>query len=532
MNGRRIVFRADASAQIGSGHVMRCLALADVLRGRGAETTFVCRTLLDPLRERIAEGGHGLIELPAGRSPGDGDQGPQLSHANWLGVTQAVDAAQFAAAIAGSPCDWIVVDHYALDKRWEAAVQGQCGRLMVVDDIADRQHIADLLLDQNLGRQAQDYADLVPRGCRLLTGPSWALLRPEFAQARQANTTERDRDSVGHLLISLGGTDPGGIALRVLDALGSGALRDGCFITVVAGLSSPHLGQLQDRLASLSLDGEVLVSVRDMAALMSSCDLAIGAVGGTAWERCAVGLPTIQLVIAENQAPAARALAAAGAAWPVALARLEQDLPVALEEVQAPGRLAAARRAAAAVTDGRGAERLADVLALEAGPLVTVRPAVPGDEGLLLDWANDPVTRASAFNTATISPDNHHAWLQSRLADPGTHRLFVVLRAPDVPIGQIRFDRKGTGEWEISYALGPTHRGRGLGAAMIEAGMEALHRAVGPVPLVARVKPENLASLRTFERLGFARIPFAGDYVAFHRRPPSLVAIAPDDLPG
>lgn len=531
MNGRRIVFRADASAQIGSGHVMRCLALADVLRGRGAETTFVCRTLLNPLRQRIEEGGHGLIELPVGRFSGHKDEGPQLSHAKWLGVSQAVDAAQFAAAITGSPCDWIVVDHYALDKRWEAAVRGQCERLMVVDDISDRQHIADLLLDQNLGRHSRDYAELVPQGCRLLTGPFWALLRPEFARARQANTIQRDRDSVGHLLISLGGADSGGIALRVLDAL-SGVLRDGCFITVVAGLSSPHLGQLQDRLASLSLDGEVLVNVRDMAALMSSCDLAIGAVGGTAWERCAVGLPTIQLVIAENQAPAARALAAAGAAWTVALTRLEQDLPVVFEEVQAPGRLAAARRAAATVTDGRGAERLADVLALESGPLVTVRPAVPADEGLLLEWANDPVTRASAFNTATISPDNHHAWFQSRLADPDTHRLFVVLRAPDVPIGQIRFDRKGTGEWEISYALGRVHRGRGLGAAMIEAGMEALRRAVGPVALVARVKPENLASLRTFERLGFARIPVAGDYVAFHRQPPSLVAIAPDDLPG
>jgi len=506
LKARRIIFRADASSRIGSGHLMRCLTLADVLRAGGAETVFVCRTLLEPLRDRIADAGHVLVMLPEAGAQHP-DPGTRLAHADWLPTSQLEDAALVVATIEGTPCDWLVVDHYALDARWETAMRPYCGRLIVLDDLADRPHDCDLLLDQNLGRHADDYVRLVPAECEVLIGPHYALLRPEFAEARQAtNAFARRQDGkIGRLLVSLGGVNPDSIAMRVLDALGTAALPPDCRITVVAGLSAPHLGELRDRLAAMPWQTDLLVGVKDMASLMADNDLAIGAAGGTAWERCAVGLPTLLLILAENQVTGARALAETGAALLVSLATLERDLPLMLATMQTEVGLQNASRAAAAVTDGGGAVRVAEAMRVAPPPLVVVRPADPSDEDRLLAWANDPVTRQNAFQPKAISAEGHRAWFAARLAQPDAHRLFIGERQPGLPVGQVRFDLLAGGDWEISYALSPLHRGQGLGAPMLAAAMTAMQAAVGPVAFLARVKPVNIPSLRIFERLEFVR---------------------------
>ena len=185
----KITFRTDASLQIGTGHVMRCLTLADALAARGAYCQFICRAHDGNLIEFIRRKGLTAHPLPAGaalpRSPTD------PTHAAWLGATQAEDAEACAPILAAQRPDWLIVDHYALDARWERALAPHYRKLMVIDDLADRPHSCDLLLDQTFGRDAADYRPLVPADCRLLCGSHYALLRPEFAALRPYSLQRR-----------------------------------------------------------------------------------------------------------------------------------------------------------------------------------------------------------------------------------------------------------------------------------------------------------------------------------------------------
>lgn len=309
----RIAFRTDASVQIGTGHVMRCLTLADALRERGADCTFICRPHTGHLLDLIALRGHKALALPA--STADATQasdGP--AHVAWLGTDWTTDAQDTRQALGNEVVDWLVVDHYALDAHWEQALRTNYQRLMVIDDLADRLHDCDLLLDQNLGRTAEDYGGLLPSDTTTLIGPRYALLRPEFAQLRAESLARRANPQLKHLLITMGGVDKDNATGRVLDALNACPLPPGLHITVVMGPHAPWLQQVQTQAAQMSRPTQVLVGVNDMARLMAGSDLAIGAAGGTAWECCCLGLPTLVLVLADNQQAGAAALQKAGAA--------------------------------------------------------------------------------------------------------------------------------------------------------------------------------------------------------------------------
>ena len=309
-----IAFRTDASVQIGTGHVMRCLTLADALRERGAQSTFICRPHLGHLLDLIQQRGHTTIALtPADDafiSPAD------PCHAKWLGTDWASDAAQTQQVLSDQVVDWLVVDHYALDRRWEQAIRPHTRRIMVIDDLADRPHDCDLLLDQNLGRQANDYVALLSRHTQTLIGPAYALLRPEFAQWREHSLKRRAQPQLKNLLITMGGVDPPNATSQVLEALTRcEELPTDLRITVVMGPTAPSLAQVQAQAAAMPTPTQVLVGVSNMAQLMADSDLCIGAAGGSAWERCALGLPTLVLILAGNQHRSAMALQAYGAAW-------------------------------------------------------------------------------------------------------------------------------------------------------------------------------------------------------------------------
>lgn len=312
-----IAFRADASLEIGTGHVMRCLTLADALRDRGARCRFVSRRHPGNLLEIISRRGYPVDALPIGEHEVDSplrDVAVAPSHARWLGAGWETDARQTRQALRAGMVDWLIVDHYALDARWERALRPVCRRLMVIDDLADRGHDCDLLLDQNLGRTAADYADLVPPECTLLAGPRYALLRPEFSASRQYSLQRREKSALHHVLITMGGIDTDNATGRVLDALRACVLPANCRITVVLGLHAPWIDEVRVRASTMPQRTELLIDVEQMAQLMADCDLVIGAAGSTSWERCALGIPAYMLVLAQNQRTAADAIVAAGAA--------------------------------------------------------------------------------------------------------------------------------------------------------------------------------------------------------------------------
>jgi UDP-2,4-diacetamido-2,4,6-trideoxy-beta-L-altropyranose hydrolase len=358
LSGASVVFRTDASLRIGSGHVVRCLSLAAVLCTRGARCRFVCRTLDGHLIDAVARAGYEVMALPViPASAGAATSG--VAHAAWLEADWETDARQTVAAIDAQRPGWLVVDHYALDARWEALLRAQAEHLLVIDDLADRSHDCDVLLDQNLGRQAGDYVGRVPGKCRVVVGPQFALLRPEFAALRESSLARRAQPRLGRVLVTMGGVDRDNVAAAVLEALQRTALPVGSRITVVMGAAAPALAAVRAQASAMRWPTEVQVGVDDMAALMAESDLAIGAAGGTAWERCCLGLPSLVVVLADNQQLAAQALDRAGAAVLLGDAeQVAQRLPAILQRLASPGELARLTRACSRVTDGRGAERV------------------------------------------------------------------------------------------------------------------------------------------------------------------------------
>jgi len=302
----KISFRTDASLQMGSGHVMRCLTLADALKAQGAQCHFISREHSGNLLEVIRQRGHGVTGLPAPLSqPSDAaDAIPTLAHADWLGCDWQTDAQQTRTILSTLQPNWLVVDHYALDQRWEFAMQPYCQKLMVIDDLADRTHYCDLLLDQNLGRQPEDYVNLVPTTCQVFTGPRYALLRPEFAALRDYSLKRRansQHKQIRQLLITMGGVDMPNATGQVLQALKTSSLPADCHITVVMGSTAPWLAQVRELAEKMPWPTSVLVNINNMAQCMADSDLAIGAAGSTSWERCCLGLPSMLVILADNQ---------------------------------------------------------------------------------------------------------------------------------------------------------------------------------------------------------------------------------------
>jgi len=349
----KILFRVDASLHIGTGHVMRCLTLAHGLKLRGADCRFVCRAHEGNLIDYIKEQGFEVAALPFASTKGS-------SHADWLGTDWATDAAQTRAIIGPASFDWLIVDHYALDKAWERAMRPLCAQLMVIDDLADRPHDCDLLLDQNLGRESADYRDLVAPECTLLLGPEFALLRPEFAEWRAQSLRRRAvGEGLKNLLITMGGVDQHNITGQILAALKTAALPQDAEITVIMGPHAPWLDAVTSEAKAMPWPTRVLAGVSNMGELMAESDLAIGAAGSTSWERCCLGLPTLAIVLADNQLEAAHYLENAGAVLLLGDARGTGWQAGLLSNVAALTRakLESLSENAQGVTDGKGAEK-------------------------------------------------------------------------------------------------------------------------------------------------------------------------------
>jgi UDP-2,4-diacetamido-2,4,6-trideoxy-beta-L-altropyranose hydrolase len=316
----RFVFRVDASLQMGSGHVMRCLTLADALTTQGAQCHFISRAHPGHLLDLIRQRGFAVtalpveLPLPPANTQVASERPKEPVHAPWLGCDWQTDAEQTRAIVKKLQPDWLVVDHYALDQRWETALRPYYQKLMVIDDLADRPHQCELLLDQNLGRQLKDYANLVPAQCKVLTGPQYALLRPEFAALRAYSLQRRQQPALKQVLITMGGVDQPNATGQVLQALKGCSLPQDCRISVVMGLQAPWLQQVQEQAKDMPWPTEVMVNISDMAQRMADSDLAIGAAGSTSWERCCLGLPAFMVVLADNQRAIAEALQGAGAA--------------------------------------------------------------------------------------------------------------------------------------------------------------------------------------------------------------------------
>lgn len=303
----RVVIRVDASTDIGTGHVMRCLTLATALKNNQHDVTFICRELAGNLINHIKQCGFDVISLK--KTENTSGSNNDASHANWLQVSWQDDANECNPSLSASDkIDWIIVDHYALDKKWESALKHHCSYMMAIDDLADREHVVEILLDQNLySNMEQRYINLITEGCLSLTGPKYALLRKEFTTLLNRVKT---RTQLNNILVFFGGVDAHNLTLKTITAIQQ--LKENININIIIGNTNPNKQTVLDACSRYE-NMQCHINVSCMAEFMLQADLAIGAGGTTTWERCYLGLPAIVFTIAQNQAAVNQAVAEQGA---------------------------------------------------------------------------------------------------------------------------------------------------------------------------------------------------------------------------
>jgi UDP-2,4-diacetamido-2,4,6-trideoxy-beta-L-altropyranose hydrolase len=365
---QRVVIRVDASIEMGMGHLTRCLSLAGVLADEDTKVFFVLRSHAAALSHLIEGEGHAVRLLPDPDRRRDDAAASGTAHALWLPTSWQRDAEQTLEAIDRiGQIDWLVVDHYALDGRWERMQRSRAPRILAIDDLADRAHDCDILLDQNLVLEMETrYRSRLPAACKPLLGPHYALLRPEFAAQRQSMAGRSGE--IRRILVCYGGSDPGNETARTLSAIKSLAI-DGLAIDVAVGLSNPHADSISGLCRELPR-AELHRGADNMAELMRRADLAIGAGGVMSWERCCLGLPTIAVDIADNQTGALTALARAGAVVYLGSAPsvTEDQIAAAIRSMLGdPARASAMGEAAQALVDGHGTSRVRGAMRSVAG---------------------------------------------------------------------------------------------------------------------------------------------------------------------
>ncbi|KZN95213.1 hypothetical protein AZI98_14500 [Aeribacillus pallidus] len=290
-----VLFRTDSSLTIGTGHVMRCLTLAKQLKQKNANVSFICRDLEGNLISFIKDHGFTVYVLPKiNINVTDNNDTFKWYKENWQqDVRETLDIVE--AQIRS--IDFFIIDHYGLDEKWESKLKPFTKKLMVIDDLANRKHVCDFLLDQNWYLNYQDrYKNLVPPECKQLLGPNYVLLREEFIEASRH---KRIRDGKIHnILVFFGGTDPTNETIKTLNALA--LLENNIKVNVVVGSSNKRKHEIREY-CDRYLNFFFHCQVSNMAELMNEADLAIGAGGTTTWERCYLGLPSITIIVADNQ---------------------------------------------------------------------------------------------------------------------------------------------------------------------------------------------------------------------------------------
>jgi UDP-2,4-diacetamido-2,4,6-trideoxy-beta-L-altropyranose hydrolase len=493
--GRRtmkVAFRVDANETIGTGHLVRSLALANELVRFGARCRFITRSLSPHLEASLRQAGHQFDILPPATRT-NASSGT-LAHAEWLGATQEADARQTSSVLAEDAVDWLVVDHYGIDGQWIDLLRSKARHLAAIDDLADRALPVDILVDQNFHPNPQTrYNGLTPSSTLRLLGPRFALLRPEFR--RVDKKIDAAPDEPKKLFICLGGAAPKSVVSDVLSALPVTSMTSS--VTLVApGFSESDLSR-----AHPPVDVRLMGHVENMAHLLRGHDIAIGSGGGMLWERLCLGIPSIVFGFAKNQEAGIKSLLDAGLVK--GLKSLHGVSQSEVRDITQRALLdkdwqAAASSEGKMLVDGFGAVRVAAaMLASE----LCLRLANSTDGETVLPWRNDFRTRRFFSNPAPLQPEHHLAWWQRAVVDDT--RLLLIGTIGAIPVGVVRFDIAETTA-VISIYVDPDLAGSRIGTRLLQEGLGFISARKDPPHAVhAEIRSDNLASRALFKAAGF-----------------------------
>jgi UDP-2,4-diacetamido-2,4,6-trideoxy-beta-L-altropyranose hydrolase len=485
---------------------MRCLALAQAWQDAGGRAVFAMAAATPAIQARLAAESCPLLSIscPAGA---------------------AADANQTAAFAREQRSDWIAVDGYQFSADYQRALRTAGFKVLFLDDYGHARHYsANLVLNQNVSASPDFYVDREPQ-TKLLLGTKYCLLRREFGPWRE--WTREVSPVCRRVLVMMGGSDPENVTARVIEALRRTELT-GVETAVVVGGSNRNLEELQSLAAQPGQKVTVHSDVSNMAEMMSSVDVAISAAGSTCWELCAMGLPALLIDIADNQTNLAKELDRRGCAIRVG------DRTVLAEQIADHfKRLARSyelrqslSQRSRELVDGGGAMRVVSILFGTQN--VVLRRVRADDVRLLWEWANDPEVRAASFSPDPIPWKAHETWFAERLrvgrsatSAEKTYPRSLMLIADNEdarPLGQIRFDARTDGEWEVDLSIAKEVRGRGIASQVITLGVQVLLEDGCDIRIHSLVKPTNVASVKAFERAGFKRIGIekVRDHAAIH----------------
>lgn len=478
-----IVFRTDASHEIGIGHAMRCLTLAHTFKRHGHASTFVFSELPFALESSISND-FGLLKID-----GLGNGNPE-----------DVDATNSILAIkkAGIQPDWVVVDHYKLGIQWESRFSAESKYLMVIDDLANREHECDLILDQGYYADPnQRYADNLSNFPIRLLGPKYSLLRSEFSESPNENAATK----VSRANVSYGGTDPTSETEKVLSIVGEFKEIEFDF---VVGANNPRVESLTAQIEKLP-NAHLHVQSNEIGKLLAQSDLAFGAGGISTWERLCSGVPSLVTTVADNQVPSIEVLDKQnvvhwlGNSSEVNERLLRDRFESLANDFETREQMISAGRV---VVDGKGAQRVS--WAMEAFEYeVNIRIANSKDCQQYYDWANDPEVRRQSFSSEEIKFENHLEWFERRLKSDSSY-LFVG-EHKNVPIGQVRFE-KADDSFTISYSIDQRFRGRGYAMQLLRNGLIKLNYLTGASTIFGETRIENCPSADALMGVGFIEI--------------------------
>jgi UDP-2,4-diacetamido-2,4,6-trideoxy-beta-L-altropyranose hydrolase len=481
MSSRKLLIRADANVEIGTGHVMRCLALAQAWQDRDGDVVFAMAQSSAGIDERLRREQAQISKLDV--VPGSTD-----------------DAVRTARLTRDIQADWAIVDGYHFDSAYQRFLKDEGLKLLVIDDYGHAGHYsADVVVNQNISAKESLYASR-EKYTRLCLGLDYVLLRREFKAWQE---WKREIAPVAKkILVTMGGSDPENITSAVLRAMRLVDI-DGIELIVVVGPGNPNGEMLEGEAAGSNGLIRLCRNVTNIPELMSCADAAISAAGSTCWELCFLGLSAALIDVAENQRPIAEALGQDGAGI-----HLGSGHTLSGEEIR--GRIRSLMLSPAArsymserarrLVDGRGAER---VIAAMRGTHFTLRGATDGDCVLLWEWANDPDVRTASFEGNAISWQDHDHWFRAKLADKNC--VILIAENNGVPLGQIRFDRTLDYEAEIDVSIARKYRGRGYASSLIATASERIFVDTDVRQLHAWIKAGNSASETAFERARFKR---------------------------
>jgi UDP-2,4-diacetamido-2,4,6-trideoxy-beta-L-altropyranose hydrolase len=492
-----VVFRVDASINIGIGHVMRCLTLADEIKKTDSDILFICRELKGNLRRLINKRG---FEVSLIHHNLEGKKNNK--DFSWLpDVNETIDI------IRNINPTWLIIDHYGIDYRWHDKIRKHTNQIMVIDDLANRQMYCDLLLDNTIGRVPKDYYFLTNNDCEFLLGPEYSLIRHEFREYRILALKKQLKDfAIRNILVSMGGMDFNNITEDVINSISALDWSPELVVNVVLSELAPNINSVEKLSKKTNININIITSPKSMAKLMFEADISIGASGSSAWERCSLGLPTLAICTAENQLDIFKELDNLKVhfsadingkyKYPSLISQLKKikENPSILEPLIGNS---------FHICDTLGANRVESKMwqsVTKDGKNFDIKNVSSKDIQIIFDWQSHPKTREFSKNSHSPSWDEHTAWVNRKIND--LNSVLWLLLHDNQPCGVLRLDHVDHGlknGYMISIFVDPLKYRLGIATLAIQTAKKFFSKFT----LYAEILDQNKNSLLLFDNAEF-----------------------------